>query len=156
MLATFSRYRLEVIMTTWRAVLAVVALLAGAGTVVPAFAQYYPGGAPGYWYGPGVGLYYGAPYSWGPPGYYGPAYGYGYVVPGYAYGTPSSMVYIERNQPVTPAQAPAPVAPAAPSGAAPGNDWWYLCASPRGAYPYVRECPSGWERVPAVPPGQVR
>jgi opacity protein-like surface antigen len=150
-------------MRAFRAVLAAAALLAGAGTVVPAFAQYYPGVAPGYWYGPGVGLYYGAPYTWGPPGYYGQGYygpgygyGYGYAVPGYTYGAPPPMVYIERNQPVTPAQPPAPVAPAAPSGAAPGNDWWYLCASPRGAYPYVRECPGGWERVPAVPPGQVR
>jgi hypothetical protein len=143
-----------------RRALTVMALWLAAGTATPALAQYYPGAAPGYWYGPGVGLYYGAPYAWGPPGYYGPGYGYavpgyavpGYAVPGYAYGAPP-MVYIERNQPAAPAQ---PAAPSGPPGATPGNDWWYLCASPRGAYPYVREGPGGWERVPAVPPGQVR
>ena len=24
--------------------------------------------------------------------------------------------------------------------------------SPKGYYPYVKECPSGWERVPPAPP----
>jgi hypothetical protein len=140
--------------------------LAGLGTVVPAGAHGYYGGVRGYWYGPSIGFYYGGPYGWGTPGYYGPGYygsgyygpGYGYAVPSYGYVapgvvlSPGSVVYIERDQ----AAAPPPAAPAAAPEAAPGGSWWYLCSSPRGAYPYVRECPGGWERVPALPPGPVR
>lgn len=34
-----------------------------------------------------------------------------------------------------------------------GAQWWYACKRPAGYYPYVRECPSGWEKVAAIPPG---
>ena len=27
--------------------------------------------------------------------------------------------------------------------------WWYYCQSSTSYYPYVRECPTGWERVAA-------
>ncbi|MCU0938472.1 MAG: hypothetical protein MUC86_04885, partial [Burkholderiaceae bacterium] len=59
----------------------------------------------------------------------------------------------EREQ-QPPAAPSAPASPSAPpaAAAAPGTQWWYLCSNPRGAYPYVRECPGGWERVPAAPP----
>jgi len=63
------------------------------------------------------------------------------------------VVYIERESGTVSTQQPAPDAATPPP---PGTQWWYLCASPRGAYPYVRECPGGWERVPAVPPGPVK
>jgi hypothetical protein len=136
----------------------------------PGYGGSHPGGGYGHWHG-SVGIYYGGPYwGWGWPGYYGyysPWY-YGYYWPGYyynygyAYGpygyvpqtVNGGVTYIER-EPVTasttsppPVQIPDGAAPAPPSG----TQWWYLCNSPRGAYPYVRECPGGWERVPAVPP----
>jgi len=127
-----------------------------------------------------VRFYYGGPYwGWGWPGYYWPGYyapsyhyygpGYGYVPPYYVYGPPglatstAGVVYIEREagtvstQQPEPTPAPAP-APEAATGVPPpaGTQWWYLCNSPRGAYPYVRECPGGWERVPAVPPDRAK
>jgi hypothetical protein len=145
-----------------RGLLVATVALAGLGTVVPAGAHGYYGGVRGYWYGPSIGFYYGGPYGWGAPGYYGPGYygpGYGYAVPSYGYVapgvvlSPGSVVYIERDQAAAP---PPPVAPAVAPDAAPGTGWWYLCSSPRGAYPYVRECPGGWERVPAIPSGTVR
>lgn len=141
----------------------------------------YPGGGHGHWSGPSVRFHYGGPYwgGWGwpvyawpgfyassyyyPPRYYGP----GYVPPYYVYGPPGvvastgGVVYIEREAGTVSTQQPAqaqPPAAEAPAAAPPpaGTPWWYLCASPRGAYPYVRECPGGWERVPAVPPGQAK
>jgi len=134
----------------------------------------HPGGGHGHWRG-SVGIYYGTYWGWGWPGYYGygpgyygygPGY-YGYYWPGsyynygYAYGPygyvppgiNGGVTYIE-HEPEAVSNKPAPVH--APDGAASapprGTQWWYLCNSPRGAYPYVRECPDGWERVPAVPP----
>ena len=29
---------------------------------------------------------------------------------------------------------------------------WYYCASAKGYYPYVPNCPEGWKSVPAQPP----
>jgi len=82
--------------------------------------------------------YWGPRYYYGPPAYYAapPAYYYDYAPPVVA--APSSPpVYVEREDP----------APAAPQAQAPAV-WWYWCASARGYYPYVKECPSGWQRVP--------
>jgi hypothetical protein len=132
----------------------------------PSVRFYYGGPYWGGWGWPG--------YVW--PGYYtygtfyAPSYyGHGYVPPYYVYGpqgvvtSTGGVVYIERQadtvstQQPEPAPAPAPAPPPAREAAAAapppaGTQWWYLCSSPRGAYPYVRECPGGWERVPAVPP----
>jgi hypothetical protein len=147
-------------MKVLKIILAVAAVLVGLGSAIPASAHGYYGhrgyyGYRGYWHGPAIGFYYGGPYWWGSGYYYGAPYGpYGYWPPyGPAYGPPvvvtppAPPVYIERDQETAPAPSAAPT---------PGTQWWYLCTSPRGAYPYVRECPGGWERVPAVPPGQAR
>lgn len=32
-----------------------------------------------------------------------------------------------------------------------GEQWWYACRKPAGYYPYVKDCPSGWQKVPPVP-----
>jgi len=115
-----------------------------------------PGYWSGYWWGPGYarpryGFAYPPAYGYLPPayGYVPPAYGYvppvyGYVPPVYGYvppvyGAPGPPVYVERDPPAAPA---APV-------------WWYWCAEANAYYPYVKECPGGWQRVPpqAVPPG---
>jgi len=102
---------------------------------------YSHGGAYGHGYGyrgvgigialgvPLVGLgYYSAPY------YSYPAYAY--PAPAYSYPAPAGA-YVEQGY-----------AQAAP---APQQDWYY-CAGSNAYYPYVRECPGGWQRVPAQPP----
>lgn len=73
-----------------------------------------------------VGPAWGAWGPWYPPPYYPP------VIVREA----APPVYIER-----PAE-PEPVA------------YWYYCNNSRAYYPYVRECPAGWLRVPAEPADQ--
>jgi hypothetical protein len=92
-------------------------------------------GVPLYWPGYYAAPYYGYPYGY-PPVYAYPAPAYGYPGPAVA---PSSA-YVEQG--FTQA-APAPVQPQ--------GDWYY-CAESKTYYPYVRECPGGWQRVPAQPP----
>ena len=108
----------------------------------------------GYGHGGGVGLgialgatllglaYYSRPaYSYPAYTYPGPAYAY--PGPAYAYPGPAvapSAAYVEQGVP----QA----APAQPPG-----DWYY-CADSRSYYPYVSDCPGGWQRVPAQPPSR--
>ena len=76
----------------------------------------------------GVGFAY--PWSW----YYPPPYYY----PGYYYPYPAQPVtYVEQGS--------------APAAAEPAG-WWYYCEASRTYYPYVKGCPSGWQRVPALPP----
>lgn len=82
----------------------------------------------------GVGFGFAYPWSW----YYPPPYYY----PGYYY--PQPVAY--PAQPVTYVEQGAAPAPAEPAG------WWYYCEVSRTYYPYVKECPSGWQRVPALPP----
>ncbi|PTB17228.1 hypothetical protein C9I57_29580 [Trinickia symbiotica] len=85
------------------------------------------------WYGPG-------PYYYAPPPYYYP--------PPVVYGPPVVVqqepdVYVERSQNES-------AAPGSSSGT-----WWY-CAAAKKYYPYVKECPSGWQEVPATPPAPNR
>jgi hypothetical protein len=81
----------------------------------------------------GVGFGFGYPY-WGGP--------WGYPPPYYYYPAPivvqQPVTYVEQNP-------QAVSAPAADAG------WWYYCDQSRGYYPYVRECPGGWQRVPPTP-----
>jgi hypothetical protein len=62
---------------------------------------------------------FGVPLFWGPSYYYAP----GYYEP--------LPVYIEQNPP-SPEQ---------------GSQYWYYCPSARTYYPYVGDCPEGWQRV---------
>ena len=41
--------------------------------------------------------------------------------------------------------------PAPPPSDAPAPAYWYYCASAQNYYPYVTQCPVGWEQVPATP-----
>jgi hypothetical protein len=94
-----------------------------------------------YGYGPGFGIVIGAPY-WGYYPYAPPPYPYGYPP---AVAVPQSPpVYVEQGQPAPPPQAQAPQAPPA--------QVWYFCPGENGYYPYVRQCPGGWQTVPAQPP----
>ncbi|HUX27057.1 MAG TPA: hypothetical protein VMV87_20885 [Burkholderiales bacterium] len=77
------------------------------------------------------------------PGYYSPYYGYpypAYPYPAYAY----PPVVVQSSPPVYIEQGAAQAAPA------PAD--WYYCAASKSYYPYVNECPAGWQRVPAQPP----
>lgn len=85
-------------------------------------------GGPGPYYGYGPG-YYGSPYYYPPAYYYGP----GYYDPAYYYGPPA-VVYAPPV--VTVQQAP--------------SAYWYYCPPARAYYPYVNECPSGWQAVAAT------
>lgn len=85
-------------------------------------------------YGP---AYYPAPY-YPYPAFAYPAYAYPPVVV-----APSAPpVYVERD-----------AAEARPAPAQPQSDWYY-CAAARAYYPYVSDCPAGWQRVPAQPPAR--
>jgi hypothetical protein len=85
----------------------------------------------------GVGVVIGGP-VWGPwyyppayypPAYYPPAY---YPAPVVDHGAPP--VYVEQTAP-----------------SAPAENYWYYCASAQAYYPYVKECPAGWQRVAPQP-----
>jgi len=91
-------------------------------------------------HGPRIGFYFG-------PGYYGPGpyyYGYGpyYAPPPVVVAPAPPPVYIEQSP------APAVVQQAAP---APAQNNWYYCADSRSYYPYVKECPGGWQQVAPTP-----
>jgi len=80
-----------------------------------------------------VGLNFGFP-GWYAPYYYHPA-------PVYYY--PPAPVYV---------QPPAPSAYVERSDVAPeGPGTWYFCRESNTYYPYVKQCPGGWSRVPAQP-----
>ncbi|MDT4330986.1 hypothetical protein ACQE3E_16780 [Methylomonas sp. MED-D] len=80
------------------------------------------------------GFYFGGPvypfpyYRYPDPYYYPPAI---ISVP------QTPPVYIERSQ---------PYAPQYPAG------YWYYCHNPEGYYPYIKECPGGWQQVEPTPP----
>lgn len=103
--------------------------------------------APGVWWGPGVwrggwwgpGVWTGA--WWGPTvwagGWWGPGawgstwWGPGGWAPASVPTTVVAPVFIERSPPAEPA----------------AQIWWYWCADARAYYPYVQQCPGGWQRV---------
>lgn len=82
-------------------------------------------------------------------GWHGNRLGWWWIVgPGwYWYPAP---IYPYPNPYVPPAVVQAPPAPPAQPQALPPT--WYYCDRPRGYYPYVPECSSGWRAVPATPP----
>lgn len=97
----------------------------------------------GYYWGPrySVGVYLGPGFWYGPyyPWYY-PRYPYYY--PPYPYVPPvvtvpsSPPTYVER-------EVRGPEAEPA---------YWHFCRESNAYYPYVRECPGGWQRVSPLPP----
>lgn len=88
----------------------------------------------------GIGFYFGVPYSY-------PYYAYPYPYYPYPYYPPVV---------VTPAQPPVYVeqAPSTNQQATPDNYYWYYCEKSDGYYPYIKECPSGWQKVSPTPPPQ--
>jgi len=105
-------------------------LLTGAVATVPAMAH-----GPHVRFGIGIGV----PLSG--PGYYAPDYPPYYGAPYYyppAVAASSPPIYVEEGNSQ---QAPAP-----------DNNSWYYCQESKAYYPYVQQCPAGWQRVPAQPP----
>lgn len=51
---------------------------------------------------------------------------------------PAPQVYVEQPQ--------------AYAQAAPTNNYWYFCEAAQAYWPYVKECPGGWQRVVPQPP----
>lgn len=67
------------------------------------------------------------------PWYYAPPWYYYPPAAGTAYRPP--VYYVERGD---------------EQAAQPG--YWYYCANPQGYYPYLTQCPGGWQRVRPQPP----
>lgn len=82
-------------------------------------ARFYFGVSP-YW----SPYWYPYPYAY-PPYYYYPPY-YSYSPPVVV--TPPATTYVQPEQPQP-------------------QSYWYYCSSPKGYYPYVKECPQGWMKV---------
>ena len=119
-------------MKTKKVVIGLAAILAGLLATESAFAWHRAR--------VGVGLYFGVPiggYYYAPPYYYPPYpyYPQTVVVPA------QPQTYIEQGAPQA---APAP---------APAQNYWYYCPDSRGYYPYVKDCPGGWQRVSPTPQG---
>lgn len=139
-----------------RARLLLVALLVGAMASQSAFAFGGRGRGHGHGHGHGgigFGLFVAAPliaYSlyrpYYPPAYYAPTY---YAPPVYyepvVVSPPSPPVYIQQSNPNALQSAPQ-------SAPQPAQAWWYYCADSQAYYPYIRECPGGWQRVAPQPP----
>jgi hypothetical protein len=92
-----------------------------------------------------IGVFVGLPlYA---PVYYPPPYYY-YPYPRAVYAEPSTPpVYVERSDIPADAQD---------SGSAAPDPYWYFCRDAGAYYPYVSDCPAGWERVLPHPPSAGR
>ena len=62
-----------------------------------------------------------------------------------------SALYWATRPPPPVYVAPEPVVVMPPPQAAAG-EWWYYCRASGAYYPYVQQCPTGWERVAPYPP----
>lgn len=106
-------------------------LLAGAGSAM----------AGGRVYG-SVGVYV------GPRAYWGPAYPRPYYYPWpYVYGdpfySPAPVVVVPSAPPVYIEQGDAAAEPVESAA----QQYWYFCNGSNKYYPYVKECPGGWQKV---------
>jgi hypothetical protein len=82
--------------------------------------------------GLGLGLGYGLGYYGG--SYYSPYYSY-----------PPAVVAVPVTPPVYIQQQSPPVTQQYPAG------YWYYCNNPQGYYPYIKQCPGGWQQVDPTP-----
>lgn len=118
-------------------------LLAMAGSAAAWGDRGYWGDRGHVYFGVGVGPYWGGPWGYPAPYYYPPYSPYYYP--------PVAPLVVQQQAPVYVEQtAPAAAAPAS----APQANFWYYCNAAKGYYPYVKECPGGWQRVSPQPPAQ--
>lgn len=103
-----------------KSTLAAALLLAGALVSGPALAWHH-GGAH-------VGVFIGGP-VWYPYPYY--AYPYPYYPPTVVVREVPPTTYIEQSSPDTMQQ----------------QGYWYYCVDSKAYYPYVKDCPAGWQKV---------
>jgi hypothetical protein len=115
----------EAIMNRMKAALTLSAVLLGATASAPALAWHH--GRVHF------GVVIGAPFY---PWYYPPYPPYYYYPPVVV--APAPPTYIEQG-----------VAQPAPAQQSQGS--WYYCAESKTYYPYVKECPGGWQRVTPQP-----
>lgn len=96
-----------------------------------------------------VGVYIGAPFV---APLYGPMYGPWYYPPTFSYFSYSypSVTVAEPSPPAAYVERPA----LADSSPAMEPNYWYYCHRPDGYYPYVKQCPGGWQKVPPSPPSR--
>ena len=115
--------------------LAVIALAGVFGVAVASSALAHPSrtrASIGLYVGVPIGWPYWSPYLAPDPYYYLPYRERVIVVPA------EPTVYVEQ-----PRAEPAPQA-----------GYWYYCSGAGAYYPYVKECPAGWQRVAPRPPGE--
>jgi len=76
-------------------------------------------------------------------------------VPAYPYYGPYAPYYYPPPVTVIPA-APSTyiVQPPPVENSTPSQYWWYYCPDSKAYYPYVKNCPGGWQRVAPQPPNQ--
>jgi hypothetical protein len=125
-------------------------LLAGALATETVLAQRHYRGGPRV----SMGFYVGAPfvaYPYYRPYYYSPYYYPPAYYPPVVVAPSAPPVYIEQGAQQAPPIQQQPAPQAAPQQAPAG--WWYYCADPQGYYPYIQQCPGGWQQVSPQPPG---
>lgn len=91
------------------------------------------------------GVYIGAPFIAAP--FYGPWFSSPYYYPPYY---PPTVV--ERSAP--PVYIEQQAQPQIDQGTTAPSNFWYYCAPAKGYYPYVKECPGGWQKVAPQPSAQ--
>src|SRR5262245_60232662 len=117
-------------MKTTKKMLVALAVAAGTLAAAPAFAHHH-------WHGSRVVL----GFNFGFPAYYPAGYPCYYPAP------VTDPPVVVQQAPATYVQQPA----AAPAPAASASSYWHYCAGSRSYYPYVTECPGGWQRVSPTP-----
>lgn len=120
----------------WISLLSVALLSASAFTANAR--PHHHGGHFGGHFHPGFSFYLGAPLLFPRPYY--PAYPYYYpYYPREIITVPAEPpVYIERER-------------SQPQGGPLPEGYWYYCSNPAGYYPYVNQCPGGWQQVDPTP-----
>lgn len=86
---------------------------------------------------------------WGHRGYYG-GIGLELYSPGY-YSVPYYPPYYVYPPAVVTVPPPVYIQQAPPAVEQNPNGYWYFCNKPQGYYPYIRECPNGWQPVEPTP-----
>jgi hypothetical protein len=114
-------------------------------SAVPGYAQRGGHGGHGFHSGPRGG-FHGSPHG-GHGGHGSPHRGHGFVgprvvVPVWPYWNPYWDLYVPP---------PSIVAPPPRVYVEPTPYTWYYCANPQGYYPYVQQCPGGWQPVAPAP-----
>lgn len=89
-----------------------------------------------------IGVYVGPSVYWGPS--WGPAWGPGWYYPP-PYYSPPPVVVLPPSPPPVYVEQPREE---------PVEQYWYYCKSGKAYYPYVKDCPEGWQRVLPQPEKQ--